>query len=88
MRDTAGAEERTRAGMGAVDELIDQHEGAGGQLRFERPAGGKRDQIGHARALEHVDIGAIIDVARRSSTPDGLPQGLSMILLCALVSPG
>ena len=65
MRDAAGAEERAGARMRAVDELIDQHEGAGRQLLLERAAGRERNEIGHAGALEHVDIGAIIDVARR-----------------------
>ena len=65
MRHAAGAEERARARMGAVDELIDQHEGAGRQFRLERAASRKRNEIGYARALEHVDIGAIVDVARR-----------------------
>ena len=106
MRDAAGSEERTRPRMRAINELIDQHEGAGRQFFLERTTGGERNEIGHACALKHVDIGAI--VARRepmaltlprekdnrqtispvSSAPDGLLQGLSMILLCALVSPG
>src|SRR5262245_54039668 len=51
--------------MGAVDELIDQHEGAGRQLLLERAAGRQRHEIGHARAFEHVDIGAVVDVGRR-----------------------
>jgi hypothetical protein len=35
MRDAAGTEERARTRMRAVDELIDQDEGAGRQLRFK-----------------------------------------------------
>ena len=51
--------------MRTVDELVDQHERAGAQLRLERAASRKRDQIGHAGALENVDIGAVVDVAWR-----------------------
>src|ERR1700744_5296710 len=51
--------------MRAVDELIDQHEGAWRQILLERTAGRQRDQIGDAGAFEYVDIGAIVDVGRR-----------------------
>ena len=61
----APAEERTLALMRAVDELVDQNESAGRQVLPERAAGRERDQIGDAGALEHVDIGAIVDVGRR-----------------------
>ena len=58
---------RTRllALMGAVDELIDQHEGAGRQLLLERAAGRKRDEVGDPCPLQHVDIGAVVDVGWR-----------------------
>ena len=65
MRDAALAEERALALVGAVDELVDQHEGAGRQFLLERAAGRERDEIGDAGALEHVDIGAVVDVGRR-----------------------
>ena len=65
VRDQALAEERALALVGAVDELVDQHEGAGRQLLLERAAGRERDQIGDAGALEHVDIGAVVDVGGR-----------------------
>ena len=65
MRDQALAEERALALVGAVDELVDQHEGAGRQLLLERAAGRQRDQIGDAGALQHVDIGAVVDVGGR-----------------------
>ena len=42
--------------------LVDQHEGAGRKLLLERAAGRQRDQVGDACALEHVDIGAVVDV--------------------------
>jgi hypothetical protein len=50
MRDTAGTEERAGARMRAVDELIDQHKGARGQLRLERAAGRKRNHMVTPRA--------------------------------------
>ncbi len=65
MRDAALAEERALALVGAVDELVDQHEGAGRQLLLERAAGRQRDQVGDAGALEHVDVGAVVDVGGR-----------------------
>ena len=63
------AEERALAPVGAVDELIDQHEGAGRQFLLERAAGRQRDEVGDAGALEHVDIGAVVDVGRRQPMP-------------------
>jgi hypothetical protein len=51
--------------VSAVDELIHEHEGAGRQLLFERAAGGERNEVGHTGALEHVDIGTVVDVRRR-----------------------
>src|SRR5690242_5532551 len=65
MRDQSSAEERALALVRAIDELVDQYEGAGRQLLLERAAGRQRDEIGHARALEHVDIGPVIDVGGR-----------------------
>ena len=65
MRDAARAEERALAPVGAVDELVDQHEGAGRQLLLERAAGGERDEIGDAGALQRVDVGAVVDVGGR-----------------------
>ena len=53
--------------MGAVDELVDQHEGAGRQIFLERTAGRERDEVGDAGALEHVDIGAVVDVGGRQA---------------------
>jgi hypothetical protein len=51
--------------VGAVDELVDQHEGAGRQLLAERAAGRERNEVGDAGALQYVDIGAIVDVGGR-----------------------
>jgi len=45
--------------------MVDQHEGAGRKLLLERTAGRQRHQIGHARAFEHVDVGAVVDVGGR-----------------------
>ena len=67
MRDAALAEERALALVGAVDELVDQHEGAGRQVFLERAAGRQRDKVGDAGALEHVDIGPVVDVGRRKA---------------------
>ena len=63
MRDAARAEEAFLAREGAVDELVDQHEAAGRQRRLERAHRRERDEVGHAGALQRVDIGAEIDLA-------------------------
>src|SRR5216684_7858593 len=65
MGDAAFAEERAFAFVGAVDELIDQDEGAGRQFFLERAAGRQRHEIGNAGALEDVDIGPVVDVGGR-----------------------
>ena len=65
MGDAALAEERALALVGAVDELVDQHEGAGRQFLLERAAGRERDQIGDPCPLQDVDIGAVVDVGWR-----------------------
>src|SRR5205085_8452269 len=79
------AEERALALVRAVDELIDENEGAGRQLLLERATGRQRDQIGNARALEDVDIGAVVDIGRRKAMAlvvarqenDGQPRDLA-----------
>jgi hypothetical protein len=65
----AFAEERALALVSAVDELVDQDEGAWRQVLFERAARRQRDQIGDAGALEDVDIGPVIDVGGRMPMP-------------------
>src|SRR5262245_4610723 len=65
MRHAVFAEERAFAVKGAIDELVNEDEGAGREFLLERAAGRQRNEVGHAGALQHVDIGAIVDVARR-----------------------
>ena len=65
MRDTAFAEEGGFPPGGAVDELIDHHEGAGRQIFPERAAGRQGNEIGDPGAFQHVDVGAVVDVGRR-----------------------
>ena len=62
VRDATLAEERPMPAECAVNELVDQHERPGRQLLLERSAGRQRDQIGHARAFEDIDIGPVVDV--------------------------
>jgi hypothetical protein len=61
------ASHKELARLRLVDELIDQHEGAGRQFLFERAARGERNKIGHASELKHIDIGAIGDVSLGNS---------------------
>src|SRR5205823_6316428 len=65
MRHAAFAEKRTLALMSAIDELVDKHKGSGGEFLLEGAASRQRNEIGHARAFEHVDIGAIVNVGGR-----------------------
>ena len=74
MGDAALAEERTLALVGAVDELIDQHEGAGRQLLPERTAGRERNQVGDPCPFQHVDIGAVVDVGGRQHMSLAVPR--------------
>ena len=61
MRDAAGSEEAGFAAERAVDELIGEHEQAGIEIAAVGAAGGDGDDVGHAGALERVDVGAIVD---------------------------
>jgi len=62
MGDTASTKETRFAPVGAVDILIHEQEGAGGQLGTEGTACGKRDDIGDAEAFHGVNIRAVIDI--------------------------
>ncbi len=61
----ARAEEGFFAGESAVDELIDDDEGAGRQVLAQRAHRADRDDIADADALEHIDVGAEVDRGRR-----------------------
>ena len=65
MRDEALAEERFLAREGTIDELVGQHESAGRQLLAEGADRADRNDLGHARAFQRVDVGAVIDVGGR-----------------------
>ena len=65
MRGDAVAEEALLAREGAVDELVDDHELARRQVLAQRSDGRDRDDVGDARALQRVDIGAVVDARRR-----------------------
>ena len=67
MGHAARPEERLRAGEGAVDELVDDAEGAGRQMLAERAAGRQRHQIGDACPLQTIDVGAVVDVGGRQA---------------------
>ncbi len=64
VRDAAGAEERAGAVHGTVDELIHQHERARAQLLGNEPQA-ENDTRSVTPALERIDVGAEVDLARR-----------------------
>src|SRR5262249_9426730 len=53
--------------------LIDEDERSRRQILAERPHRGKRDEIGHTDPLQGVDIGAVVDVARREAVAAAVP---------------
>ena len=61
VRHAARPEEAFLAREGAVDELVDQHEMPGRELLLQRAAGRDRHQVGDARPLQGVDVGAVVD---------------------------
>ena len=65
VRHQPGAEEALGAREGAVDELIDDDEGARAEMFAQGADRAHRDDVRHAGALERVDIGAEIDFRRR-----------------------
>ncbi len=65
MRDASLSEEGFLPREGPVDELIGQNEIAGPILLLERSTCRNRNEIGHAGTFQNVDIGAVIDIARR-----------------------
>ena len=67
--DAALAEEALLAREGAVDELIDQHEGAGFQILAQAAHGADRQDFGDTGTLQRVDIGAVIDAGRAQRMP-------------------
>src|SRR6185312_12845186 len=67
MRDEPAAEKALAPRKGAIDELINQHEGAGRQLRLEAAHRGQRDEVGDAGPLQRIDIGAVVDLRRRDA---------------------
>src|SRR5690606_17206862 len=73
MRDAAGPEEALFARKGAVDELVDDDEGAGRQLSLQRSYRGQRDDLRHAAALEDVDIGPVVQLGRRAAMAAPMP---------------
>src|SRR3546814_4456958 len=64
--DHAGAEERLLSREGAVDELVDDDEGAGREILAQRADGAERHDLGDAGALQGVDVGT--GVQDRKST--------------------
>ena len=81
MGHAAIAEEAGGAAIGAVHILIDEHEGPRRQLRLEGATGGDGDEIGDARPLQGVDIGAVVDARGRESvaaTVAGQEDGLRL----------
>ncbi len=65
MSDTTISEETLFTRKGAVDELIDDYEGARRQFFLEGAARRHRHKVGHASALQDIDIGPVVDMTGR-----------------------
>ena len=65
MRDHAALEECLDAIAGPIDELINHHEGSGSQLLLERSDRTQGEDLGYAGSLQDIDVGPVIDGARR-----------------------
>jgi hypothetical protein len=63
----AAAEEALLPGEGAVDELVRDDEGARGQVLPQGTHGTHGHHVRDARALEGVDVGAVVDVRGRDA---------------------
>ena len=70
----AGLEEAFDAREGAVDELIDDDNGARRQILLERTAGAHGKYLGDAGHLEGADIGAVIEVGGRAAMAAPVPR--------------
>jgi hypothetical protein len=65
--------ERGLAPPGAVDELVDDDELAGPDLRTQGPCREGRDQGSHAERPHRVHIGAVVDLVRREAVLGAVP---------------
>src|SRR5215472_5821665 len=65
MCDTPLSEKAFPAGKGAVDKLIDDDEIPRPQILAQAAHSGQRYDVGHAAALQRIDIGAKIDLGGR-----------------------
>jgi hypothetical protein len=61
------AEEALLPGEGPVDELVHDHERSGWKLLAQRADRADRNDVGHAEALERVDVGAVVDPGGRDA---------------------
>ncbi len=69
MGDEARAEKALLSGKGAVNELIDDHEGSGCQLFPERTARREGNDVRGAGSLHRIDVGAVVDRRWRLDVP-------------------
>ena len=64
MGDAAGPEETGGSGNGSVDKLIDDDKRTRRDILAKRTDGADRDNVRDAGALQDIDIGTIVYVAR------------------------
>ena len=67
------AEEALFPREGAIDELVDNHEVAGGKVLPERANGRHRDDVGHPCPLQCIDIGPVVDPGRGQTMTAPMP---------------
>src|SRR5205085_59244 len=69
VRDEAFVEERRLAALGEIDELIDDDEGAGREIFFQRADRREREHVGDAELLERRDVRAHVEQRRGNALP-------------------
>src|SRR5271155_3955577 len=74
MSDAARPEKALVAGKGAVDELVDDDKIARGEILAQAADRGQGNDVGHAAALQSVDIGAKVDRRGRQDMAAPMPR--------------
>ena len=72
MSNKSGSEKRGFTPTGAIHVLIDENEGAGCELLFERSDGAERQDTVHSHTLQRIDIRTVIYLSGRNPMPSAM----------------